>query len=42
MPELTGEAIVLRHPDLFTTAELTAAREKLATAGVDPLALARP
>lgn len=35
MPELTGEAIVLRHPEHFTPDELLAARKRLSDAGVD-------
>jgi hypothetical protein len=35
MPELTGEAIVLRHPALFADEERAAARQRLVDAGVD-------
>ena len=35
MPELTGEAIVLRHTDLFETDVVVAARTRLEAAGVD-------
>ncbi len=35
MPELTGEAIVLRHPDTFSPEIITAARDRLANAGVE-------
>jgi hypothetical protein len=35
MPEYTGEAIVLRHPDSFEPQVLAAARQGLANAGVD-------
>jgi hypothetical protein len=35
MPELTGEAIVLRHPTLFADQEREAARQRLVDAGVD-------
>jgi hypothetical protein len=35
MPELTGEAIVLRHPEKFDKAVQAAARERLVAAGVD-------
>jgi hypothetical protein len=35
MPELTGEAIVLRHPERFAEDVATAARQKLEVAGVD-------
>jgi hypothetical protein len=39
MPELTGEAIVLRHPRYFEPDVQTSAREKLTRAGVDVSAL---
>ena len=35
MPELTGEAIVLRHPEKFDADVRSAARERLVRAGVD-------
>jgi hypothetical protein len=35
MPELTGEAIVLRHQDQFTPEVIAAARQRLVDAGVD-------
>ena len=35
MPELTGEAIVLRHANHFDETVATAARERLEDAGVD-------
>lgn len=35
MPELTGEAIVLRHPDTFDQQARIAAGRRLAAAGVD-------
>jgi hypothetical protein len=35
MPELTGEAIVLRHPGSFEPQVIEAARERLLNAGVD-------
>lgn len=35
MPELTGEAIVLRHPKSFEPHVLVAARQRLSRAGVD-------
>jgi hypothetical protein len=35
MPELTGEAVVLRHKDLFDTDVVAAARTRLEVAGVD-------
>ena len=36
MPEFTGEAITLRHPQHFEPKMLDAARERLTVAGVDP------
>tara|TARA_R110000751_G_scaffold8822_6_gene34081 strand:- start:5450 stop:5968 length:519 start_codon:yes stop_codon:yes gene_type:complete len=35
MPELTGEAIILRHPRKFDSDVVSAARERLHKAGVD-------
>lgn len=35
MPEFTGEAITLRHPEHFEPATLDAARQRLTVAGVD-------
>jgi hypothetical protein len=35
MPEFTGEAITLRHPQLFEPPVLEAAQQRLKTAGVD-------
>jgi hypothetical protein len=35
MPELTGEAIVLRHARRFDTEVVAAARQRLEMAGVD-------
>ncbi len=35
MPEFTGEAITLRHPDLFEPPVLEAAQQRLRVAGVD-------
>lgn len=40
MPELTGEAIVLRHRKHFTREVIKAAEERLETVGVDVNALA--
>jgi hypothetical protein len=34
LPELTGEAIVLRHPQLFRRTAVEAARARLVEAGV--------
>jgi hypothetical protein len=42
MPDLTGEAIVLRHPEHFEPEVLAAAREKLTQAGVDLAKLPTP
>jgi hypothetical protein len=39
MPELTGEAIVLRHARRFAAEVVAAARQRLETAGVDIVAL---
>lgn len=39
MPELTGEAIVLRHPSRFEAAVVSAARAKLEASGVDAAAV---
>jgi hypothetical protein len=39
MPELTGEAIVLRHPEHFEPQVQAAARQRLSSAGVDVSAL---
>lgn len=36
MPELAGEAIVLRHSERFDAAVVAAARERLEGAGIDP------
>ncbi|EKE45517.1 hypothetical protein OCGS_0607 [Oceaniovalibus guishaninsula JLT2003] len=36
MPELTGEAIILRHPDDFDDKTRDAAAARLSSAGVDP------
>jgi hypothetical protein len=35
MPELTGEAVILRHTDLFDPEVVAAARTRLVAAGVD-------
>ena len=35
MPEFTGEAITLRHPEHFEPETLEAARQRLTVAGVD-------
>lgn len=42
MPELTGEAIVLRHPEKFSTDVQAAARQRLVEAGVDVDLLPKP
>ena len=39
MPELTGEAIVLRHPSRFEAAVAFAARARLEASGVDVAAV---
>ncbi len=39
MPEYTGEAVTLRHPDLFEPPVREAAQQRLAAAGVDLSAL---
>ncbi|WP_431016385.1 hypothetical protein [Bradyrhizobium pachyrhizi] len=41
MPELTGEAIVLRHGDLFDATVVSAAKKRLEEAGVDVSRLPR-
>ena len=40
MPELAGEAIILRHPSCFSAETQAAAKEQLVKANVDPAALA--
>ena len=35
IPDLTGEAIVLRHPSRFEAAVMSAARTRLEASGVD-------
>ena len=40
MPELAGEAIILRHPDKFEQFVVSAARARLEAAGVDTAAVA--
>ena len=42
LPELTGEAIVLRHPQLFPRAAVDAARARLSAAAVSDLAILHP
>lgn len=42
LPELTGEAIVLRHPKLFPRAAMDAARTRLIAAGVTDDAILNP
>jgi len=42
MPELTAEAVILRHPDKFDKTVQTAARVRLEKAGVDLDLLAEP
>lgn len=42
MPELTGEAVILRHPEAFAPSVVEAARRRLAGAGVDVDALPAP
>lgn len=41
MPELSGEAVVLRHPDRFAEDVVAAARGRLKAAGVDIAAVLR-
>lgn len=40
MPELAGEAIILRHPSYFSAETLAAAKKRLGEAGVDLAAVA--
>ena len=40
MPELTGEAIILRHPDKFEHLVVSAAHARLEAVGVDTVAVA--
>lgn len=42
LPELTGEAIVLRHPQLFPRSTVDAARARLLAAGVMEEAVLKP
>ena len=39
LPELTGEAVVLRHRNRFASEVIAAARDRLSGAGIDPDAL---
>ncbi|WP_374576339.1 hypothetical protein [Phenylobacterium sp.] len=42
LPEMTGEAIVLRHPQLFPRSAVEAARARLTAAGVGDDAVLKP